>query len=109
MCRGLSLLPGLGVVSASHDQTLRVWTLNGDCVSILQGHGAIIYSCAATDGLIASASEDNTARLWRPDGTPLQSIEHPGEQLLLCPSFSVTCAEDPHQCRELHSTIFLLR
>ncbi|CAL8462941.1 g2475 [Coccomyxa elongata] len=76
--RGLALLPGLGVVSASHDQTLRVWTLNGDCVSILQGHSAIIYSCAATDGLIASASEDNTARLWRPDGTPLQSIEHPG-------------------------------
>ncbi len=74
------MLPGLGVVSASHDQTLRVWTLNGECVSILQGHAAIIYSAAASsDALIASASEDNTARLWRPDGTALQGMEHPGE------------------------------
>lgn len=79
-CRGLAVLPGLGVVSASHDQTLRVWTLSGECVGVLHGHTAIIYRVAATpDGLIASAAEDNTARLWRPDGTLVQSIEHPGQ------------------------------
>ena len=45
MRRGLTLLPGLGVVSASHDQTLRVWTSTGECLATLCGHSAIIYRC----------------------------------------------------------------
>ena len=42
------MLPGLGVVSASHDQTLRVWTFTGDCLATLCGHNAIIYRCCAS-------------------------------------------------------------
>lgn len=79
-CRGLALLNNIGVVSASHDQTLRVWTFQGDCIAELVGHTALVYNAACSDdgGLIASASEDNTVRTWRPDGQCLQTIEHPG-------------------------------
>ena len=79
-CRGLALLPNIGVVSASHDQTLRVWTYSGDCIAELVGHTALVYSVACSDdgSLIASASEDNTVRIWRPDGQCLQTLEHPG-------------------------------
>lgn len=78
--RGLALLNNIGVVSASHDQTLRVWTFQGDCIAELVGHTALVYNAACSDdgGLIASASEDNTVRTWRPDGQCLQTIEHPG-------------------------------
>ena len=80
MCRGLALLNNIGVVSASHDQTLRVWTFQGDCIAELVGHTALVYNAACSDdgGLIASASEDNTVCTWRPDGQCLQTIEHPG-------------------------------
>ena len=80
MCRGLALLNNVGVVSASHDHTLRVWTFQGDCIAELVGHTALVYNAACSDdgSLIASASEDNTVRTWRPDGQCLQTIEHPG-------------------------------
>ena len=79
-CRGLALLNNIGVVSASHDQTLRVWTFEGECIAELVGHTALVYSAACSDdgSLIASASEDNTVRTWRPDGQCLQTLEHPG-------------------------------
>ena len=71
--RGLALLPNVGVVSASHDQTLKVWTFSGECIAELAGHTALVYACAATaDGLVASGSEDSTAKLWHADGTCLQ-------------------------------------
>lgn len=54
-CRGLCLLPNVGFVSASHDLTIRVWTMSGQSIAELLGHSAIIYAVAATaDGLIAS-------------------------------------------------------
>lgn len=63
----------MGVVSASHDETLKVWSLEGQCQGELRGHTGIIYTCAATaDGLVASGSEDNTTKLWHADGTCLQ-------------------------------------
>ena len=79
-CRGLALLNNLGVVSASHDQTLRIWTFEGECIAELVGHTALVYSTACSDdgSLIASASEDNSVRTWRPDGQCLQTLEHPG-------------------------------
>lgn len=84
-CRGLALLNNIGVVSASHDQTLRVWTFEGECIAELVGHTALVYSAAGSDdgSLIASASEDNTVRTWRPDGQCLQTLEHPGIPNLL--------------------------
>lgn len=80
LCRGLALLKDIGVVSASHDLTLRVWSFEGECIAELIGHTALVYSaaCSHDSSLIASASEDNTVRTWRPDGQCLQTLEHPG-------------------------------
>ena len=44
--RGLALLEGLGVVSASHDQMLKVWTFEGECIATLYGHTALVYRCS---------------------------------------------------------------
>ena len=46
MCRGLALMPGLGVLSASHDQTLRLWDVSGACLAEFIGHTAIVYAVA---------------------------------------------------------------
>lgn len=83
-CRGLALLNNIGVISASHDQTLRVWTFEGECIAELVGHTALVYSAACSEdgSLVASASEDNTVRTWRPDGQCLQTLEHPGSPTL---------------------------
>lgn len=55
--RGLCILPGIGFVSASHDCTLKVWSLSREVLAELVGHTAIIYSVAATStGLIASGT-----------------------------------------------------
>lgn len=48
VCRGLALLPGRGVLSASHDQTLRLWDFNGACAAEFVGHTAIVYSVAGS-------------------------------------------------------------
>ena len=78
-CRTLALVPGKGIVSGSHDTSLRLWNAAGTCLRVLEGHTALVYAAAATpEGLVASASEDNTARLWQGDGTCLQVIPHPG-------------------------------
>lgn len=73
------MVPDVGVVSASHDQTLRLWSFAGETLAELVGHTALVYSAAAhaPSGLIASASEDNTARLWHGNGSCLQSLPHP--------------------------------
>ncbi len=78
-CRGLALLEGLGIVSASHDMTLKVWDFQGSVIGDLIGHTAIVYNVATSaSGLIASASEDNSARVWDHHGQCLAHIPHPG-------------------------------
>lgn len=89
MRRGLALLADVGVVSASHDMTLKLWDFEGKVMTELIGHTAIVYSAAtSSSGLIASASEDNTARLWTPDGACVATIPHPGA--LACPHVTFT-------------------
>lgn len=79
VCRSLALLPGVGVVSASHDMTLKLWDFQGNVVSHFIGHTAIIYNVAtSSSGLIASASEDFTARIWQASGENIAVIQHPG-------------------------------
>lgn len=55
--RGLALLPGVGFVSASHDLTLRVWTLGGQTVAELLGHSALVYAvdCTASGRIVSGA------------------------------------------------------
>ncbi|OVA10830.1 WD40 repeat [Macleaya cordata] len=76
--RGLAVMPGFGVLSASHDGSIRLWELTGQVLMEMVGHTSIIYSVHAHDsGLIVSGSEDCFAKIWK-DGVCVQSIEHPG-------------------------------
>ena len=58
---------GRHIVSASHDQTARIWkTATGDCQAELKGHSERVNSAVfSPDGRhIVSASHDQTARIW---------------------------------------------
>ena len=70
-------IPGLGFASCSNDQTVKVWTIEGDLVQELKGHTGFVFSIAVLEnGEIVSASDDRTVRLWR-DGKQAQVIDHP--------------------------------
>jgi hypothetical protein len=62
----LTLLDGRCAISASADQTLRVWDLKtGQTLKILQGHTHWVNGVAMVDGRRAiSASADQTLRVW---------------------------------------------
>ena len=71
---GLAWSPdGRRLASASHDQTVRVWELDGERRPlILEGHGDRVTAVAwSPDGRrIASSGEDGTVRIWDPDSSP---------------------------------------
>ncbi|MBD3883176.1 hypothetical protein IFO70_15530 [Phormidium tenue FACHB-886] len=54
------------IITGSEDQTIRLWTLQGDCLKVLEGHDRFVLSVAYSpfDGWIASGSDDQTIRLW---------------------------------------------
>jgi phospholipase A-2-activating protein len=79
--RSVAYIPSVGLlVSGSHDTSVKIWTLDGDCVQSLEGHEALVYSVnASPDGsLIASGSEDKTVKVWNLGGECVQTIPHPG-------------------------------
>ena len=58
---------GTNIVSASGDQTVRVWSVaTGECVQTLEGHSGYVSSAQfSPDGTnIVSASGDKTVRVW---------------------------------------------
>jgi len=58
---------GQRVLSASEDNTLRIWdAASGDCLLPLGGHSAAVYGCAwSPDGRrVLSASDDGTLKIW---------------------------------------------
>ncbi|XRB25260.1 EF-hand domain-containing protein [Pseudoscourfieldia marina] len=58
---------GTRIVSASWDQTVRVWdATTGACISVLEGHSSTVTSASySADGTrIVSASGDETVRVW---------------------------------------------
>lgn len=55
------------IVSASHDETARVWDAwTGDCLAVLSGHsGRLNAARSSADGrVIVTCSDDQTARVW---------------------------------------------
>ena len=70
---------GLRIVSASSDNTLRLWDgQSGESLATLEGHADLVQSAQfSPDGLrIVSASSDNTLRLWDgQSGEPLATLE----------------------------------
>ncbi len=72
---------GNTIASASWDNTVKLWKLDGTLLKTLSGHGDRVYSVAfSPDGkTIASASFDNTVKLWKLDGTLLTTLKGHGE------------------------------
>ncbi|MEO1623061.1 MAG: hypothetical protein AAFU53_18770, partial [Cyanobacteria bacterium J06632_3] len=65
------------IVSASEDNTLKVWNYQGELLTTLSGHqAAVVDVCFSPNGdYIASASLDHTIRLWRTTGEFVRTIE----------------------------------
>ncbi|MBW4546791.1 MAG: caspase family protein, partial [Symplocastrum torsivum CPER-KK1] len=68
-------LDGKMIVSASDDNTVRLWDLQGNPIGKpFQGHTRPVTSVAFSPDskMIISASEDNTVRLWDLQGRPIR-------------------------------------
>ncbi|KAI5868394.1 mitochondrial division protein 1 [Durotheca rogersii] len=53
------------MVSASLDDTVKVWDLNaGRCIGLLEGHTASVRALQVEDNILATGSMDATVRLW---------------------------------------------
>ena len=70
---------GLKIVSASRDETVRVWNAEtGEVLQTLEGHDGPVMSAAFSPGgeNIVSASSDKTVRVWSAEtGELLQTLE----------------------------------
>ncbi|MDX2217137.1 MAG: hypothetical protein SFY66_27970 [Oculatellaceae cyanobacterium bins.114] len=64
------------IASASADNTVRLWSIDGKLLHILRGHTNRVNSISfSPDGrTIASASDDGTVKLWNLEGDELQSL-----------------------------------
>ena len=62
---------GQQIASGSHDNTIRLWRVDGHPGSVLKGHTDAVRSLAyRPDGQqLASGSDDKTVRLWGVDGS----------------------------------------
>lgn len=60
------------IVTASADQTARVWSIDGALQRVLTGHGSSVEDIAIDgSGRILTVSTDQTALLWDASGRPL--------------------------------------
>ncbi len=86
---GCALSPdGSWIVSASGDQTLKVWdTASGECLRTLAGHTNWVFGCAVSpDGTwIVSAGGDRTLKVWdATSGTCLRTLHGHGSWVNGC-------------------------
>ncbi|MDF5706250.1 MAG: AAA family ATPase [Nostoc sp. S4] len=60
---------GKRILTASYDNTARVWDISGKQIAELKGHTSLVNSASfSPDGKrILTASDDKTARVWRAD------------------------------------------
>lgn len=65
------------LVSASLDDTVRVWDLNlGRCMGFLEGHTAPVRCLQVEDNIVATGSLDATIRLWDLSKANYEPFEH---------------------------------
>ncbi|MBD2459500.1 hypothetical protein H6G89_00445 [Oscillatoria sp. FACHB-1407] len=67
---------GRVIASASADNTVRLWSMDGQLLHTLRGHTNRVNSVSfSPDGqTIASASDDGTVKLWNLEGQELRSL-----------------------------------
>ncbi|MFB2891790.1 caspase family protein [Aerosakkonemataceae cyanobacterium BLCC-F50] len=66
------------IASASLDNTINLWSRNGQLIRTLKGHKGMVYDVkfSPDDRIIASASEDKTIKLWKSsDGKLIRTIK----------------------------------
>ncbi|NER49562.1 MAG: hypothetical protein F6J92_23290, partial [Symploca sp. SIO1A3] len=65
------------IASGSEDNTVKLWSLDGQEIATFEGHEDKITSIAFSPNgkLIASGSEDNTVKLWNLDGKEMVTFE----------------------------------
>lgn len=70
-------MPGIGFASCSNDETVKLWTIDGQNINTLSGHSGFVFSLTNLDsGELVSAGDDRTVRVWR-DTNCVQVINHP--------------------------------
>ncbi|MGB7247672.1 MAG: WD40 repeat domain-containing protein, partial [Phormidesmis sp.] len=70
------------LASGGRDNSVKLWTANGQPLMTLAGHQDVVWSVSfSSDGqMLASGSRDRTARLWDIEGNELQVLEgHDGD------------------------------
>ena len=69
---------GETLASASDDNTVRIWKINGEILQILKHDDNVRRVAFSPEGqTVASASKDKTVKIWRvEDGTLLQTLRH---------------------------------
>ncbi|MEO1763805.1 MAG: WD40 repeat domain-containing protein, partial [Cyanobacteria bacterium J06629_18] len=72
---------GKTIASASRDNTVKLWNLQGQEIKTLSGHDDRVTSVAfSPDGnTIATASGDNTVKLWNLQGQEIQTLSGHGD------------------------------
>lgn len=65
------------LATASYDNTVKLWRLDGSLIKTLKGHTKPVISVAFSSDsqMIASASQDGTVRLWQRDGNLIRSFK----------------------------------
>jgi phospholipase A-2-activating protein len=59
-------IPGMGFASCSNDETVKIWTLDGQNLQTLKGHTGFVFSLARLEsGELLSSSDDTTVRVWK--------------------------------------------
>ena len=101
----VAVTPDKRVVSASDDNTLRVWDIeSGDTLKTLEGHENWVNSVAVTPHKrVVSASDDNTLRVWDIEsGDTLKTLEGHANSVLsvaVTPDKRVVSASDDNTLR----------
>ena len=81
--RSLCYIPNLGLLSASHDNTAKLWSTRYKPECTFLGHTSLIYSVhffhnSEMNCFIVTSSEDRSCKIWNIYGECVQTIVHPG-------------------------------
>ena len=81
--RSLCYIPNLGLLSASHDNTAKLWSTRYKPECTFLGHTSLIYSVhffhnSEMNCFIVTSSEDRSCKIWNIYGECIQTIVHPG-------------------------------
>ncbi|NEO45834.1 MAG: sugar-binding protein, partial [Moorea sp. SIO4A3] len=69
------------IASASSDQTIKLWSRDGQFLNSLEGHDDTVWcvSFSPDNQIIASASKDKTVKLWSRDGRLIKTLTGHGK------------------------------